>query len=97
MGELRRTIEEIVPHHLFKQVVTRWRDRVIVTGLKNINWDTTLIMEIEDTYEELSAFIEAHTHTEERSGAPPEPRHLDEMINKVKQIIIKAMTQRPHN
>ena len=37
MGELRRTVEEIIQHFLFKQVVTRWNDRIIVTGLKNIN------------------------------------------------------------
>jgi hypothetical protein len=32
MAELRRTLEEIVPHHLLEQVVTRWSDRIIVTG-----------------------------------------------------------------
>jgi hypothetical protein len=96
MAELRRTIEEIVPHHLFKQVVNRWTDRVMVTSLKKISWDDALAKEIEDAYEELSGFIEAHTHTEERTGAPPEPRQLEAMINKVKQIIVKTKPERRH-
>jgi energy-coupling factor transporter ATP-binding protein EcfA2 len=94
MGELRRTIEEIVPHFLFKEVVRRWTDRILVTSLKKINWDNALAKEIEDTYEELSAIIEGHTHTEERAGAPPEPRHLDAMITRVNEIIRRARPDR---
>src|SRR3546814_10566412 len=32
MGELRRTVEEIIPHFLLKQVVNRWTYRLILTG-----------------------------------------------------------------
>jgi hypothetical protein len=87
MGELRRTVEEIIPHFLFKQVVTRWSDRIIVTGLKNVNWDEEVVAEIIDAYEGLSAYIEGHTHTEERAGAPPEPKHLEEHIARVNELI----------
>ena len=34
MDELRRTVEEIIPHHLLKKVVNRWSDRIIVGALK---------------------------------------------------------------
>lgn len=94
MGELRRTIEEVVPHHLFKQVLNRWSDRVIVTGLKKINWDYTLISEIETIYEELSAQIEGHTHTEERQGNPPEPNDLQEMITRIDTLITQLKSDR---
>ncbi|NII26275.1 AAA family ATPase [Pseudoflavitalea sp. X16] len=97
MSELRRTIEEVVPHYLFKEVIKRWTDRVLVTSLKRINWDHTLVQEIESIYEELSAIIEGHTHTEERAGAPPEPRHLEAMITRVNEIIGKARRERQNN
>ena len=69
MGELRRTVEEIVPHYFLKQVVQRWRDRIIITGLKKIDWNEGIVAEIAETYEHLSAYIEPHSHTEEKSGA----------------------------
>jgi hypothetical protein len=90
MGELRRTVEEIIPHFLFKQVVTRWNDRIIVTGLKNINWDEEIVTDIISAYEDLSAYIEGHTHTEEKAGAPPEPKHLEEQIARVNELIKRA-------
>ena len=77
MGELRRTVEEIVPFFLLKQVVNRWSDRIMVTSLKNVNWDDTLIGDIIRTYEDISAYIEGHSHTEEKSGAPPEPKDME--------------------
>ena len=94
MGELRRTVEEIIPHYLLKQVVNRWTDRIIVTSLKKVNWDDALIEKIISTYEELSAYIEGHSHTEELAGAPPEPRHLEEIIARVNCLIKQARSDR---
>lgn len=86
MAELRRTIEEIVPHFFLKQVVNRWTDRIIVTGLKNINWDNGLVADIIKTYEDISAYIEGHSHTEEKAGAPPEPKDFEEFIARVDDL-----------
>lgn len=94
IAELRRTVEEIIPHYLLKQVVNRWTDRIIVTGLKKVNWDDGLIADIVSTYEELSAYIEGHSHTEEQAGAPPEPKHLEEMITRVNDLIKRARPER---
>ena len=94
MGELRRTVEEIIPHHLLKQVVNRWSDRIIVTGLKKVNWDDGLVADIISAYEDLSAFIEGHSHTEEKAGAPPEPNHLVEMVARVDELIRRARRER---
>ena len=94
MGELRRTVEEIVPHYLLKQVVNRWTDRIIVTALKRVNWDDSLIKDIVAAHEELSAQIEGHSHTEEQVGAPPEPGDLEKMITRVNDLIKRARPDR---
>jgi len=96
MGELRRSIEEIIPHLLFKQVVNRWTDRIIVTGLRNINWDEALVADLIKTYEDISAYIEGHSHTEEQAGAPPEPKDLQEMATRVDDLIRRARPQKAH-
>ena len=94
IGELRRTIEEIIPHFLFKQVVNRWTDRIIVTGLKNIHWDDGLVRDLIKTYEDISAYIEGHSHTEEQAGAPPEPKDLEEMAARVDELIKRARAKK---
>ena len=94
MAELRRTIEELIQHFLLKQVVTRWSDRIMVTALKRINWRDELIDDIVKTFEQLSFFIEGHTHTEERAGGLPDPRDLEEMIDSVDELIRRAKTER---
>ncbi len=95
MGELRRTIEEIVPYNLFKDVVKRWNDRIMVTKLKEVNWDNALAEEIIAVFEELSAYIEGHTHTEERAGSPPDTKKLKELIDKVDNLIKRCRPSRP--
>ena len=89
-SELRRTVEEIVPAILFKGIVTRYSDRVMVTALKKIDWDDALIQEIIAIYEGLSMYIPAHTHTEERAGAPPEVKSLGGFITRVDEVIKRA-------
>lgn len=94
MGALRRTIEETIVKKLFQNVVPRWEDRVIVTALTRVKWDDALADELCRTFEELSAFIEGHSHTDEASGAPPEPKVLKEMIEQVTILIARARVQR---
>jgi hypothetical protein len=94
LAELRRTIEEIIPTFVLKGIVNRWSDRIIVTGLKKINWNPQLIHDIVEMYETLSAHIEGHTHTEERAGAPPDLAVLEQRIADVNSIIKRARTER---
>ena len=94
MDELRRTVEEIIPHHLLKQVVTRWVDRIMVTALKKVNWDSDLVAAIIKAYEDLSEFIEGHSHTEERAGAPPDLEQFEEIIKRVEKLICRARKER---
>lgn len=94
MGALRRTIEETVAKRLFKGVVPRWEDRVIVTKIATINWDAALADELCTTFEELSGFIEGHTHTEEAMGAPPDLPTLEQYITRVDGLIRRARAER---
>lgn len=94
MGALRRTIEETVVKKLFKLVVPRWEDRVIVTALRKVTWDTALVDEMVDMYEELSAYIEGPSHTDEAMGAPPEPKDLEQNITRLEALIKHARAER---
>ena len=94
MSALRRTIEETVAKRLLKKVVGRWEDRVMVTALKKINWDYDLVDELVAMYEELSRWIEAHSHTDEASGAPPEVKDLERKIEEVDQLIRRSRSER---
>jgi hypothetical protein len=86
MGELRRTVEEIVPYFFLKQVVNRWSDRIMVTALKRIDWNDGLVTDLIGVSEDISAYIEGHSHTEEKAGAPAEPKDLEEMIARVDEL-----------
>jgi hypothetical protein len=94
MGALRRTVEEAVVKKLLKNVVPRWSDRVIVTGLRNVAWDDGLVEDLCSIYEELSKYIEGHSHTDEATGAPPEIKDLEQMIIRVETLIKRAKQDR---
>ena len=94
MAALRRTIEETVAKRLFKDVVGRWSDRVMVTKVTQISWDNQLADELCATFEDLSRYIEGHSHTDEAMGAPPEIGDLEKMIKCVENLIQRAKPQR---
>jgi AAA domain len=94
MGSLRRTLEELVVAHLFKNVVPRWEDRVIVTALPKIAWDYSKVQEISDLYQDISAYIEGHTHTDLAMGAPPTPEQLEARIAQVDALLAWARRDR---
>lgn len=93
-NQLRRTVEEIVPQYLFKEVVRRWNERIMVTALKNINWDNALADEIVGVFEACSAIMEGHSHTEAGTEAPPTPAKLEELIVRTKELIRRAKQKR---
>lgn len=94
MGGLRRTVEEAVVKRLFKGVIPRWSDRVIVTGLKRVAWDDKLADEFVAVYEELSAYIEGHSHTDEALGAPAEIKDLEKRIMEVDALLRRSRPER---
>jgi hypothetical protein len=94
MGALRRTIEETIAKRFLKGVIPRWEDRVIVTGLRKIAWDDTLAEQLCSTFEELSAYIEGHSHTDEAVGAPAEIEDLTKMVDRVDSLIGAAKSDK---
>jgi hypothetical protein len=94
MGALRRTLEETVVKRLFKGIVPRWSDRVIVTALRRVAWENRLVDDLVDEYEALSAYIEGHSHTDEATGAPPEIKDLESKIAVVEGPIKRARAER---
>jgi hypothetical protein len=93
-AQLRRSVEEIVPQYLFKEVVRRWTDRVIVTALKKVSWDNGLVDELVEVFEACSAIMDGHSHTEAGAEAPPTPAKLEELIQRTKEAIRRAKTIR---
>lgn len=94
MAKLRTTLEEIVPRYIFQNVVQRWTDRVMVTALRRVNWQQDKVLEIVRLFEELSCFIEGHSHTEELAGAPPTVQDFESMIPKVDALIKQIKAER---
>jgi energy-coupling factor transporter ATP-binding protein EcfA2 len=94
MAELRRTIEEAIISRLFKNVVKRWDERVLVGSLKKINWSDDLADDIEALYGDISRYIEGHSHSEAYAGAPPNINELDQMICKVDALLKRATPDR---
>jgi hypothetical protein len=94
MGELRRTVEEIVQFHVFKEVVARWRENIMVTKLKTIAWDNAAIDEIDAIFADLSRFIEGHSHSDELQGGLPEIADLESLIQRVDTVIPKIRADR---
>jgi energy-coupling factor transporter ATP-binding protein EcfA2/ribosomal protein L17 len=95
MGALRRTLEETVVKKVFKDAVPRWSDQVRVTTLRRVNWDNAKVEEICELYEVLSRYIEGHSHTDEASGAPPQPADLEGKIKQVLGLVKWAKADRP--
>jgi hypothetical protein len=75
-------------------VVGRWRENLMITKLKTVNWDIALIDEIDRVMGDLSRHIEGHSHTEEYTGGVPDVDDLKSMIDRVDEIIKKAKPER---
>ena len=66
----------------------------MVTKVTKISWDNQLADELCATFEELSKYIEGHSHTDEAMGAPPEIGDLEKMIKRVENLIQRAKPER---
>jgi energy-coupling factor transporter ATP-binding protein EcfA2 len=93
-GQLRRTVEEVVPKHLFKNVVARWRENYMLTRVKLINWDTGVADEVDALFGELSRLVEGHSHSEEYSGGVPDVSELTKLTDRVEAVLKAAKKER---
>jgi len=62
--------------------------------VRKIAWDDGLIEELVAVYEELSKYIEGHSHTDEAIGAPTELKDLEKMIQTVDELVKRAKPEK---
>jgi hypothetical protein len=86
-GQLRRILEEIVPEYLFKDVVARYRENLMLTKVKQISWDNAVADKIDALFEELSRHVEGHSHSESYSGGMPDAAQLTKLAGRVDEVI----------
>lgn len=70
-GALRTSYEVLVIYDLFNEVVLRFNERISIGRLRDINWNTEIVDEIITRYEQLSRYIEGHSHSDSYSGNKP--------------------------
>ena len=59
----------------------------MVTALTKITWDVASVTEIVSIFEECSAIMEGHSHTEAGTEVPPTPTVLGDLIQRAKAAI----------
>ncbi len=93
-GALRRTMEEVVIVHLFKETVQRWDEQVRLGALKKITWSNDLADEIVALQGETSRLLEGHSNSDEFAGEMPDVEGLEKLIARVDDVIDRAKAQR---
>lgn len=93
-GALRRTVEEVVIVHLFKDTVRRWDEQVRLGALNKISWSNELADEIVALQDDTSRLLEGHSNSDEFAGAMPDVDDLEKLIARVDDVINKAKAQR---
>lgn len=93
-GVLRKTLEVIIVHYLFKDVVQRWNEQIHIGALNKIHWSNELANEIIVLRDDISRLIEGHSNSEEFAGETPSTDNLEKLIIRVNDVREKAKKQR---
>lgn len=93
LGKLRRTVEETVLKHMFKGAVNRWDERIKIASIKEVSWSEQLADDLYKAFEDLSRFVEAHSHSDAKEP-PPTPVDLQREISRVQGLIARAKAKR---
>ena len=94
IGQLRRILEELVLFRLFRQVVQRWEERIMIGNLRKINWSDELADKICGLYDELSGFIEGHIQSDQCLGRAPVIGDLERLIAEVECVAEQMKPER---
>lgn len=89
-GALRRTIEEVVVFHLFKDTVRRWNEQIRLGAVNKINWSDEVADEIVALQDDTSRLLEGHSNSDEFAGGMPDVNALAALIARVDAVIEKA-------
>ncbi len=71
LGSLRTCYEAFIIFNVLNEVVLRWGERISFGRLKGIVWDQALVIDIIDSCERLSRYIEGHLHSDAFAGQRP--------------------------
>lgn len=93
-GALRRTIEEVVVFHLFKDTVRRWNEQIRLGTVAKISWSNDVADEIVALQDDTSRLLEGHSNSDEFSGGMPDVDGLEKLIARVDAVIDKAKVKR---
>lgn len=93
-GALRRTIEEVVIFHLFKDTVRRWNEQIRLGCVSKISWSNELADEIVALQDDTSRLLEGHSNSDEFAGGMPDVDSLEKLIVRTDAMIEKAKIQR---
>lgn len=93
-GALRRTIEEVVVFHLFKDTVRRWNEQIRLGTIAKISWSDDVADEIVALQDDTSRLIEGHSNSDEFAGGMPDVDGLEQLIARVDAVIDKAKIER---
>ncbi|WP_206243391.1 AAA family ATPase [Novosphingobium terrae] len=93
-GALRRTVEEVVMLHLFKDTVRRWDEQVRLGALTKISWSNDLADEIVALQDDTSRLLEGHSNSDEFAAEMPDVDDLERLIDRVDAVIAKAKPER---
>ena len=93
-GALRRTIEEVVVFHLFKDTVRRWNEQIRLGCIRKINWSNELADEVIALQDDTSRLLEGHSNSDEFAGVMPDVEKLAELIVRVDKLIDAAKVVR---
>jgi energy-coupling factor transporter ATP-binding protein EcfA2 len=93
-GALRRTIEEVVVFHLFKDTVRRWNEQIRLGAVNKISWSDEVADEIVALQDGTSRLLEGHSNSDEFAGGMPDVNGLEKLIARVDAVIAKAKIMR---
>lgn len=83
---LRCAYESFVIEIIFKKTIERWNERIRMHELKNIVYDDQLMAKVQNKFEELSRYIEAHTHSNAVRQDAPDENKLEQELRELKEI-----------
>ncbi len=83
---LRTCYEVLVINDLFNNVVQRYNERVSIDALTKVSFDDTIVNELLDSYAQCCRFMEGHSHSDKYSYQKPEPKNLNEEIQRYEAI-----------
>ncbi|MCL4415305.1 MAG: hypothetical protein M1365_01180, partial [Actinobacteria bacterium] len=83
---LRASYESFVIEKIFRKIILRWEERIQMLNLKKVVYDEKLLEDVQNKFEELSLYIEAHTYSDMIRQDSPDGTKLKEELEYLKKL-----------